>query len=130
MRSVTICSSNRFAEEALAFADGLRKLGVTVFVPHFYTHHYGGLENVTDHNKQFLAMGLTLDHFQKIRKADAAFIYNKEGYIGISVTQEMGYAAALGKAIYALSDKEEEVCRAILVDGYAKTPAELAKLLS
>ncbi|MES2226090.1 MAG: hypothetical protein V4480_04775 [Patescibacteria group bacterium] len=126
MKSVTISSSNRFAKEALAFADKLRKLGITVYTAHYYTYHYGGLEKITDHNKKFIAMGLTYDHFQKIRKADATFIFNKDGYSGNSVTLEIGYAVALGKPVYALSDKDEEVCRDILFDGYAKTPAELA----
>ncbi|HEY4488907.1 MAG TPA: hypothetical protein VJA87_00260 [Candidatus Paceibacterota bacterium] len=130
MKSVTICSSNRFAEEALVFADKLRELGVTVFAPHFYTYHYGGLEEIKDHNKKFLALGLTLDHFQKIRKGDATFIFNKGGYSGNSTTLEIGYASALGKTVYALSDKDEEVCRDILFDGYAATPEELAKKLA
>ena len=80
MKTVTICSSNRFAVEAEEFAQKLRELGVHVLAPHFYTHHYGGLEKIQDHNKKFLAMGLTHDHFHKIRKGDVTFIFNKDGY--------------------------------------------------
>jgi len=130
MKSVTISSSNRFAKEALEFAEKLRELGVTVFTPHFYTYHHVSLEEVNDHNKRYLAMGLTHDHFQKIRKGDTTFIFNKDGYIGNSTTLELGYAVALGKTVYALSDKDEEVCRDILFDGYAATPEELAKKLA
>ena len=48
MKSVTICSSNRFADEAEVFANKLKKLGVNVFVPHFYTKNYGGINKVKE----------------------------------------------------------------------------------
>jgi hypothetical protein len=129
MKSVTICSSNKFAKEALAFAEKLNKLGVTVLVPHYYTYHYGGVDKVEGHNKKFIAMGLTHDHFNKIKKGDVTFIFNKDGYSGNSVTLELGYATALGKTIYALSDKDTETCRDILFSGYANTPEKLIKHL-
>lgn len=129
MKSVTICSSNRFAVEAEEFAKKLKGLGVNVLVPHFYTHNYGSLDKIQDHNKQFLAMGLTHDHFYKIRKADVVFIYNKDGYSGNSTTLELGYAIALDKPFYALSDQDQETCRDILFEGYASTPEELVKFL-
>jgi hypothetical protein len=130
MKSVTFSSSNRFAKEAMKFAEGLRKLGVTVFEPHFYTHNYGNPDDIKGHDKKFVSMGLTHDHFQKIRKSDAVFIFNKDGYSGYSVSMEIGFAVALGKRIYALSDKDQETCRDVLFDGYANTPAKLAKLLN
>jgi nucleoside 2-deoxyribosyltransferase len=129
MKSVVICSSNRFANKADKFGKELEKLGVNVLAPHFYTKNYGGLEKVKDHNKKFIAMGLTHDHFNKIRKSDVVFIYNEDGYSGNSVTLELGFAVALGKSIYALSDKDPETCRDILFSGYAKTPKELIKFI-
>ncbi len=130
MKSVTICASNRFQKEADAFAEKLRKAGVIVYSPHFYTATYGSLDHVKNHDKQFIAMGLTHDHFKKISKADVVFIYNKNGYSGNSVTLEIGYAVALNKPIIAFSDTDPEICRDILFDGYAKTPAELIKYLN
>lgn len=129
MKSVTICSSNKFAKEALAFANKLRKLGVVVLVPHYHTYHYGGVDKIEDHNKRFVALGLTLDHFSKIKKGDVTFIFNKSGYSGNSVTMEIGYATALGKIIYALSDKDPETCRDILFSAYIDTPEKLVKHL-
>lgn len=129
MKSVTISSSNRFADEAEKFGVELKKLGVNVLIPHFYTKNYGGLEKIKDHNKKFIAMGLTHDHFNKIRKSDAVFLFNKDGYSGNSTTLELGFAVALGKPVYALSDKDPETCRDILFSGYAKTPKELIKFL-
>ncbi len=129
MKSVTICSSNKFAKEAIAFAEKLKSLGATVLVPHYYTYNYGGVDKLSGHNKRFVAMGLTHDHFSKIRKGDVIFIYNKNGYIGNSVTLELGYATALGKIIYAYSDTDTETCRDILFTGYANTPQKLVKYL-
>ena len=129
MKSVTICASNRFQKEADAFANKLRKAGVEVFSPYFYTANHGTLESIKSHDQKVLAMGLTLDHFKKIRKADVVFIFNKDGYSGYSVSMELGYATALDKPVYVLSEKDPEVCRDILYDGYAKTPEELIKFL-
>ncbi len=129
MKSVTICASNKFAKEVDAFAQKLRKKGVIVLTPHFYSAMYGDFETVKAHHKKFIALGLTLDHFHKICKADVVFIYNKNGYSGNSVTLEIGYATALGKPLYAFSAKDSEVCRDILFEGYADTPEELLKFL-
>ncbi|PIP57827.1 hypothetical protein COX03_00990 [Candidatus Woesebacteria bacterium CG22_combo_CG10-13_8_21_14_all_39_10] len=54
---------------------------------------------------------------------------NKDGYSGVSTTLELGAAVALGKPIYALSDKDEELCRLVLFRGFIKTPKELIKIL-
>ncbi len=129
MKSITVCASNRFAPEVEKFVTKLRKLGVVALVPHFYTHNYGDLEKAKGHDKRFLAMGLTHDHFQKIRKTDVTFIYNKDGYSGYSVSMEIGFSVALGKRIYAFSNKDPESCRDVLFDGYADTPEELIKFL-
>ncbi len=128
MKSVVICGSGRFKDEARKFEAGLVKAGVTVFSPYF---HRGGDEwnKLSPQYKKFIALGLTHDHFYKIKMADVVFIYNKDGYMGNSSTLELGYAMALGKPIYAFSDKDEELCRLVLFRGIAKTPKELIKKL-
>lgn len=128
MKSVVICGSRKFKSEVRKFARGLEKAGVTVYTPY---HHSGKKEweNLSDDYKKFIALGLTHDHFYKIKTADVVFIYNKGGYAGNSTTLEIGFAVALGKPIYALSDKDEELCRKVLIKGIAKTPKELVKKL-
>lgn len=126
---VTICGSNRFAEKTLEFGHELEKLGLIVYVPHFNTHTVGDLGEVDETNRQYITMGLTHDHFMKIRQADVVFIYNQDGYIGNSTTLELGFATALDKPVYALSPDTDEVCRNILFRGICKTPEELAKTL-
>ena len=130
MKSVTICGSNKFAKEAMAFGKALEKLGVTVYMPHFYSaSHLGDWNRVNDFDKKFLALGLTHDHFYKIRMGDVILIFNKNGYAGNSTTLEIGYALASDKPIYAISDKDEELRRQILFQGITKTPQELFKKL-
>lgn len=126
MRSVCICGSARFKKEVRAFAAGLQRLGVVVFAP----YHHSGQKNwekagLGEAHQQFIALGLTHDHCLKIRMADVVYVYNKGGYIGPSTTLEMGYALALGKPIYAYSDKDEELVRKVLIRGTATTPKQL-----
>ena len=129
MRSVVICGSNKFAKEARAFGAKLRKLGVTVFIPHFDIFRQKHLDTLNTDAYRFVALGLTYDHFQKIQNADVVFIYNKGGYSGNSTTLEIGYAAALGKPIYALAKDSGEVCRDVLFREIISTPQELVKRL-
>jgi len=128
MKSVVICGSRRFKPEARKFAADLKKLGAVVYEPYF---HSGQDEwnHLSDDYKKFIALGLTHDHFYKIKMADIVYVYNKDGYVGNSTTLELGYAMALGKPIYALSDKDDELCRKVLIRGVIKTPKELIKIL-
>lgn len=128
MKSVCICGSRKFKPNVRRFAKELEKAGVTVFIPY---HHSGQeeWENLSEAYKKFVALGLTHDHFYKIKMADVIFIYNKGGYLGNSTTLEIGYATALGKPIYAISDKDEELCRKVLIRGFFKTIKEFIKVL-
>jgi len=123
-----MCGSRRFKPEIRKFAAGLKKLGAVVYEPYLHSGQEEW-ENLSNTYKKFVALGLTHDHFYKIKMADIVYIYNKGGYMGNSSTLELGYAAALGKPIYALSDKDEELCRRVLVRGIDKTPRELIKVL-
>ena len=128
MKTVVICGSRRFKKEIREFEGNLVKAGVIVFSPYL---HEGKDEwdKLSLQYKKFVALGLTHDHFYKIRMADVVFVYNKDGYAGASTTLELGYAVALGKPIYALSDKDEELCRLTLFREVVKTPRELINKL-
>ncbi len=128
MRSVVICGSRRFKSEIIKFEAELTKAGVVVYSPYL---HEGQNEwnKLPLQYKKFTALGLTHDHFYKIKMADVVFVYNKNGYSGVSTTLEIGAAVAFGKPIYALSDKDEELCRLVLFRGFAKTPKQLIKFL-
>ncbi len=127
MRSVVICGSRKFKDDARAFASQLRKKGVTVFEPIFNTN--AEINNLPLDLKRYAFLGLTWHHFEFICKADVVFNYNKDGYMGCSSTMELGAAASLGKPIYALEEDKTEPCRSVLFDEIIKTPAELVKKL-
>ena len=124
MKTVVICGSKRFKPEIREFAKKLKEKGITVYEPYL---HEGKEEwsKLSQKYKDFIALGLTHDHFYKIRMADIVFVYNKDGYSGNSITLEIGYAVALGKPIYALSDKDEELCRKVLFRGVISSPEAL-----
>ena len=128
MKTVVICGSRRFKTEIREFAKRLKRLGIVVYEPYL---HSGQDEwaKLSDNYKKFVLLGLTHDHFYKIRMADVVFVFNKDGYAGNSTTLEIGYAVALGKPIYALSGDSEELCRHVLFREIVSSPAELAKKL-
>ena len=128
MKSVVICGSKRFKPEMRNFAAKLKKKGVTVYEPYL---HSGQKEwqGMSDQYQKFIALGLTHDHMYKIKMADIVFVYNKNGYAGVSTTMEIGAAVALNKPIYAYSDKDIELCRLTLFREIIKTPNSLYKKL-
>jgi hypothetical protein len=128
MKSVVICGSRRFKKEIKAFTKDLRSNGIVVYDPYL---HSGGEEwlKLSDVYKRYVLLGLTHDHFYKIRKADIVYIYNKGGYIGNSTTLEIGYAVACDKPIYAYQEDLEEGCRNVLFTDYIKTPKNLVSKL-
>jgi hypothetical protein len=73
--------------------------------------------------------GFTLEHFDWIRKAEVCYVYNKDNYVGTSVTMEMAYASALSKPLFALSAQTGDPCRDALIDKVITTPKALAALL-
>lgn len=130
MKSVVLCASSRFKPQVVEFANELRKLGVVVFEPPLAgSAKEWKMDEISDDFKRYASLGLTYNHFQKIRIADVVFVYNEGGYIGNSCTLELGFAVACAKPIYALEPDNEEVCRDILIKEYIKTPQELVEKL-
>ncbi len=140
MKSVVICGSQRWKEEIKAFADQLRKLGApVVFVPNFDRRPKKFLKAKesrrlasSSYRKQIPA--LVFQHFDRVRKADVCFVYNKEGYVGVNTTLEIGCAHGQDMIIYALEPEKPikqggEICRDILFTEYVATPEELFRRL-
>ena len=129
MKTVVVCATKKFKADVKKFCIELRKLGIVVYEPNIsepiVESKFFGTKRLT----KTIFKGLTLEHFDWIRKADVCFIYNKNGYTGVSVTLEMGYAQALSKPIYALEEKTGDPCRDSLIDHVVPTPSELANLL-
>lgn len=127
MRSVVFCGSRRFKKEMRMFAAAVRKMGVQTYEPYLHSGQEEWKAMSSDY-QNFVALGLTHDHFYKIKMADVVFIFNKDGYMGVSSTLELGYALALGKPVYAIHE-DEELCRNVLFRGILNTPKKLAGVL-
>lgn len=128
MKSVTLCGSRRFTPEIREFAKELQSLGVLVYEPYL---HSGAeeWERLSEQYKKFVLLGLTHDHFYKLRLGDVVYIYNQDDYIGSSTTLELGFAIALGKPIYSYSDIDPELCRQVLLRTAVTTPVALLPFL-
>jgi hypothetical protein len=129
MKSVVVCGSKRYSKEIAAFCQELEKLGVLVFEPSFSEKMPEDVFIHSDYVTSKIFKGLTLEHFDWIRKAEVCYIFNKDDYVGTSVTLEIAYASALAKPIFSLSPKTGDPCRDALIDKVVKTPKQLAALL-
>jgi nucleoside 2-deoxyribosyltransferase len=129
MKSVVVCGSKKYKDEIADFCRELEKLGVLVFEPSFKEPIPESALIHSDYVTSKIFKGLTLEHFDWIRKSEVCFVYNKDDYAGVSVTMEMAYAAALGKPIFALNEKTGDPCRDSMIDKVIKTPKGLSSLL-
>lgn len=129
MKSVVVCGSKKYKKEIATFCRTLRSLGVLVFEPSFSEAMPEDIFIHSTYVTSKIFKGLTLEHFDWIRKAEVCYIFNKKDYVGASVTLEMGYASALSKPIFALTPKTGDPCRDVLIDQVVKTPKALAALL-
>jgi nucleoside 2-deoxyribosyltransferase len=129
MKSVVVCGSKRYKSEIASFCARLSELGVLVFEPSFEEVIPEDFTAHSDYVTAKLFKGLTLEHFDWIRKAEVCFVFNADDYVGASTTMEMAYASALGKPVFALSMQTGDPCRDALIDKVVKTPKALTSLL-
>ena len=140
MKSVVVCGSQRFKDEIRKFVTDLKELGVpVVFEPNFEGQSADFVkkeekEPLKSETYREQVPAMVHAHFERVRKADVCYIYNKNGYLGINTTLELGYAHGKGMIIYALEheqpyDEGGEICRDILFFEIVKTPEELVKKL-
>ena len=140
MKSVVICGSQRYKEDIKAFANRLRKLGVpVVFEPNFERQRKAMLkkaekERLASKSYRDRVPALVHEHFDRIRKADVCYVYNKKGYLGINTTLELGFAHGKNMVIYALepelpTNEGGEICRDILFTEIIEKPEDLVKRL-
>lgn len=130
MKSIVVCGSKRYIKEMKAFCKSLEERGVLVFEPSFSDPPITEQDQIhSEFATSKIFKGLTLEHFDWIRKSEVCFIYNPDEYVGASVTMEMAYACALGKPVFAIKPKTGDPCRDTLIDKVVESPEELAKLL-
>ena len=140
MKSVVICGSQRYKDEIKNFAERLREFGVPiVFEPNFERQRKKmavSKESIRLRSKSYRdrVPAMVHEHFDRIRKADVCYIYNKNGYLGINTTLELGFAHGKNMVIYALETEKPtehggEICRDILFTEIIDKPEELVKRL-
>lgn len=140
MKSVVICGSQRYKDEIKKFAGRLQKLGVPiVFEPNFDRQRKKLLakkekDRLKSKSYRDRVPAMVHEHFDRIRKADVCYIYNKDGYLGVNTTLELGFAHGKNMIIYALEPERPvehggEVCRDILFTEIVQKPEELVKRL-
>lgn len=141
MKSVVLCGSQRYKEEIQEFARKLRKLGCpVVFEPNFVRQRRKTLHKDEKDRLQIKAYrnrvpAMVHEHFDRIRKSDVCYVYNKGGYLGVNTTLELGFAHGLNRIIYAFEPEKAiefggEVCRDILFTEIINTPEGLIKRLA
>ena len=128
MKSVVICGSRRFKPEMREFAQKLKDEGIVVFEPYLHVAKPEEWNSLSEEQRNFVLLGLTHDHFYKVKMADVVFVFNINGYSGNIVTLEIGYAVACGKPIYAL-EKDEELARHVMFREIITNPNDLIKKL-
>jgi hypothetical protein len=129
MKSIVICASKRYKDEVFAFCDELEAAQIVVFRPNIGSPIQEDKAFESPHVARMVFKGLTLEHFDMVRKSDVCFVYNKSGYAGVSVSLEMGFATALGKPLYALENQTGDPCRDSLIDRVVSSASELIGLL-
>lgn len=140
MKSVVLCGSQRYKNEIKEWAKKLRKLGApVVFEPNFErqrTKMTKAPESVRLLSKSYRdrVPAMVHAHFDRVRKADVCFIYNKDGYIGVNTMLELGFAHGKNMVIYALEPEKAlkhggEICRDILYTEIIDSPEELIRRL-
>jgi hypothetical protein len=142
MKSIVVCGSQRFKDEIYDFSKKLTALGAPiVLTPDFHSdihqHLFQKNERERMQNAAYRAQvpALVYAHFERMRKTDICFVYNKNGYLGVNTTLEIGYAHGKGMPIYALErecpiEKGGEICREILFTDIITEPKELLKRLA
>lgn len=109
------------------FAEELEKHGFRVIYPKAEDLNEEEWQKMSIQTQRKLRKGLTIEYFDFIERADAIFIFNKNGYIGSSTTMEIAFAYAMKKPIYAFT-KAIDIEKDTLFDGYAETPELLIRL--
>lgn len=133
---IVICSSLRYRKELTEFVKELTHLGIRhVSVPDFshLSEDIISAESETDRqNNDFYRKQLPYiakAWINEVRKADVVFFFNKNGYMGINTTLELGVAIGMDKIIGALENDIKEPCRHIFFDFVANTAQELTEYI-
>ncbi|MDD3647529.1 MAG: hypothetical protein PHS44_03470 [Candidatus Dojkabacteria bacterium] len=116
MKTVCLCNSFKFYRDQICLKKLLEEEGFEVLEPYpdevFWKKRDGDIE-LRDLSKLSKEKGIinarrvSLRHFEKIDEADCVYVISKRGYVGNSVSMEIGYAYAKGRHIYSTEPIED-----------------------
>lgn len=98
---VCLCGSTKFKEDFLEWNKRITLNDCIVVMPGVFGHSG---DEITDEQKQ----QLDLLHKYKIAMSDMVFIIDRDGYIGKSTAEEIGFAKALNIPIEYMSDHQKD----------------------
>ncbi len=102
MKDITISSSSRSYNEVRKIRDKLESLGLSVYTPAL---DFDETKVCVDAEKK---NELTFSFLEKIKNSKSLLVItNDEGYVGISVSLEVGYAHGLNHPIFCLRPLSE-----------------------
>jgi hypothetical protein len=108
--SVFVATSKRFYDEAEQFVERIKACDVMVHHPYFHLD-----PTAVDADPDYKSR-VTLQHFPEIDDCEVLYALCPGGYIGCSVTIELAYAYAKGKAIIVSEPPTEFAVRALISD--------------
>ncbi len=115
LKKICLCGSFRFFDLILKLEKTFSDTGLVCYRPSPFKYRSQSTpsefadswSSLSDQEKLRESKRAELSHFDKIEKADLIYIVNPGGYIGFSVTLEIGYAYAKGKELYSLDRIED-----------------------
>ena len=110
MKTVYLCGSFRYMDQMVDIQTKLKTAKIVCSIPEI-----GGPKGI----------GGCLE---QIRITDITFVINPDGYVGKSVSMDIGYALALNKEIYSLAPIEDPPIADLI--GGAKSVDEIVQLAS
>lgn len=106
MKDIVLSASSRFYPIVVALRDELVSANISVFTP--------DLEFVTKIVTAEQKRKLTTDFFEKIENSRVFCVVTDEsGYVGRSVSMEVGFAYAKGRPIVCLQEVEDPAIRGL-----------------
>lgn len=129
-KTICVCLSFRFYNEYLEIKKQLEAEGLEVFGPEYHPrirNHKNPKKfflSLPEAESEIIAKEAERSFLQKIDKADVVYILARDGYVGLSVSMEIGYAYHMGKPIFSSDVLADFVLRGLISDVMA--PEELS----
>jgi len=100
MKTITVCGSGKFKSYIIEVCDALSGAGLLVLRPPLHDMEFAS--RLTEEQCLLAWKGATLAHIQRVAIGDICLLINRDGYLGVGTTLELGCAVALRKLVVSL----------------------------